>query len=248
MASNTPSPTFSETTFSEDLDHWQEVDRITEQYRVAIQNEEKYIYESAFTMKSSAYKIKVGFSGARNNVPAVKILMAANELVNKAHNISFDVEEWHDFITYLKQFSKNYFDTDSGLGEEEMKQQLQFSNYIICTSQFMGNKFLKVTNDFVTFYICENTVREFINISGLINSNLNVLNGLDFNSFYNNFLNVTNNILCESNYELRSDDVMLNLCDLLPHSIQMHCIRECLHFNRDKVMNDLDRKMFILNS
>lgn len=243
MASITPSPTFSE-----DFDHWQEVDRITEQYTVAIRNEEKYIYESVFTMKSSTYKIKVGFSGARNNVPAVKILMAANELVNKAHNISFDAEEWYEFITYLKQFSNNYFDTAGGSGEAEEEEEIQFSNYTICTSSFMNAKMLKVTNGFATFYICENTVREFIDINRLIDSTINVLNGLDFADFYNNFLNVTNNVLCESNYELCSDNIMLNLCDLLPHSIQIHCIRECLYFNRDKVLNDLDRKMFMLNA
>lgn len=254
MTSSTPSPTFSE-----DFDHWHEIDRITEKYREATQNEKKYIYENAFNVGDSKYKIITGFSAARNNTPAVRILMVANELINKTHHISFSVEEWYDFITYLKQFSNGFAAAaatavdadlgDSGLGADEGEdEEIQFSNYVIKMSRFMGVKMLKVVNGFATFYMTGNTVCEFININGLVISNMNVLHSLDFASFYNNFLNVTNNILCESNYELCSENVLLNLCDLLPNSIQMHCIREYLYFNRNKVMDDLDRKIFILNA
>lgn len=236
-----PSPTFSE---AEDFDHWHEIDRINEQYQVAIQNEEKYIFESSFNVNNSIYKIIIGFSAARNNVPAVKILMSVNELVNKTNHISFNEEEWCDFIGCLKQFN-DYFDhSDSGLEEEEV----QFSNYSISKAPFMNTKMLKVFNGSIAFYLSGNTVREFININKLVMWKMNVLQGLDFANFYNNFLNVVNNILCDSNYELCSENVMLNICDSSPGNVHMYCIRECLFFNRNKIMNDLDRKMFISNT
>lgn len=239
MASITPSPTFSD-----EFDPWQEIDRITEQYRVAIQNEVKYIYESTFDVNNSMYKLITGFSAARNHVPAVKVSSSITEIVDKTNHISFNEEEWCDFITYLKQFCANYFNTDSDSGFEE---EIQFSNYSITKAPIMGNKMLKVTNGFAALYLTENTVREFINMNRLITPHMNVLHSLDFAKFYNNFLNVTNNIICESNYELSSDNVMSYLCDLSP-CVQMYCIRECLFFNKNEVLNDLDRKMFILNA
>lgn len=232
-----PSPTFSE---DEDFNHWHEIDRSNKAYQVAVQNEKKYIFESRFDVNISTYKIIIGFSAARNNIPAVRIWMpmSVNDLVNKKNNISFDKEEWCDFIACLKQFSNDYFKDDS-----RMEEEVQFSNYSISrASPFMNTKMLKVINGFTTFYLSGNTVREFININKLVMANINILHDLNFASFYNNFLNVVNNILCESNYELCSENIMLNICDSLPGNIQMYCIRECLFLNRNKILNDLNRK------
>lgn len=241
----TPSPS---PTFSQDFDCWQEVDRITEQYRVAIQNEEKYINERVFAVDNSMYKIITGFSAARNYIPAVRILMTANELVDKTNHISFNEEEWRDCISYLNEFSNSYFDIDAanadGGLEDEEGYEVQFSNFSISKSPLLGVRMLKMTNGFTTFYLSGNTVREFIKMNELIKSNMCVLQYLDFAGFYNNFLNVTSNIMCDSNYDMPLENVMLTLCDLLPCSIQTYCIRECLFFNKNNVMNDLDRKMF----
>lgn len=230
-----PSPTFSE---DEDFNHWHEIDRSNKAYQVAVQNEEKYIFESSFNINNSMYKIIIGFSAARNNIPAVRILMPFNDFVNKKNYISFDKEEWCEFIDCLKQFSNDYFEDDSRLEEE-----VQFSNYSISKAPwFMDTKMLKVNNGFTTFYLSGNTVRQFININKLVMTNINILHDLNFASFYNNFLNVVNNILRESNYELCSENIMLNICDSLPGNIQMYCIRECLFLNRNRIMNDLNRK------
>ena len=241
MASPSPSPTFS----SDDSGYWEEVDRISEQYREAAQHEDRYIYENAINIKNSTYKIVTGFSSARGYVPAIRILLNALNVFTKPDNISFNKEDWDDFITYLQQFVIEYFDNKVDSEEEE----IQFCEYSILKSPFLGNKMLKVTNGFSTFYFSEETVREIININNsLISSQLDLLHSLNFNHFYNIFLNVTNNILSESNYELPPYPIMLNLCDLYRDNIQTYCMRECLIYYRDKVLNDLDRKMFLLTS
>lgn len=236
-------------TDSADSDYWGEIDRISNQYREAAQHEERYIYENTVDIKNSAYKIVTGFSSARGYVPAVRILMNVQPVYTKPDNISFIREDWDDFITYLQQFLTDYFDnanaTDAELTEEE---EIQFSDYSIIKSPFIGNKMLKVTNGFSTFYFSGVTIQHLIDVNKLISSHLDLLYDVHFDYFYNHFLNVTNNIVSESNYELSPYNIMLSLCDLYPGNIQLQCMRECLTYNGNNVLNDLDRKMFLLNT
>lgn len=242
MASITPSPTFSSD--ADSSDYWQEIDRVNEQYRKAVQNEERYIYENVNSVKNSAYNIITGLSAVRGYVPAVKVLLNVNHVFTKPDNISFIRQDWDDFITYLQQFITDYFDKE--VDSEEEEEEIQFSEYSILKSPFIGNKMLKVTNGFSTFYLSADTVRELMCINKLVSTHMDLLHTICFDYFYNNFLNVTNNILSESNYELQPYNIILRLCDLYPCSIQTYCMRECLIYNRDKVLNDLDRKMYML--
>lgn len=235
MASITLSPSFS----SADSGYWEEIDRISEMYREAIQNEERYICENVFYVTHSNYKIITGLSAARGYVPAVRMLINVPQVFTKPDNISFIREDWNDFITYLRQFIADYF---GAVEESEEEKEVQFSNYRLIKSSFIGNKVLKVTDGSCTFSLSGNTVREFINIDKLVSPHMDLLHSLSFENFYNNFLNVTDNILSESNYELPPCTVLLNLSDLYPCNIQTYCMRECLFYNRDKVLNDLDKK------
>lgn len=235
-ASSTPSPTVSDDEFNFD----EELDRVLEKYRLLAQSEVKYIFESVFCVNNSSYKILTGLSGARGYVPAVRILLTAGELINKTDHVSFNEEEWGDFITYLKDFFKNFLCATADQSKEN-HEDVQFANYTISRSLFMDIKMLKVTNGSATFYLSENTTREFIHIDSIIISCLDVLHNLDFVRFYNNFLNVSVKI---PNVTL---DIMLELCNLLPASMQMHCMRECIFYNKNKVLNDLDRKIYMLN-
>lgn len=246
MTSPSPSPTFSE-----DFDYWGEIDRITNQYREAAQQEGRYIYEYATDIKNSAYKIVTGFSSssARGYTTAVRIFLNVPQAFTKPDNISFVKEDWDDFITYLQKFITNYFDAAlETTGEEEVEEEIQFSDYSIIKSPFIGNKMLKVTNGFSTFYFTGETIREIVDINKIISSHINLLQSVNFNQFYNNFLNVTNNILVATNYEVPPCSIMLILCNLYPENIQSHCMLECLIYNRNNVLNDLDKKMFLLNA
>lgn len=230
MTSRSSSPAFSS---SEDFNYLEEVDRITNQYRDAAQHEERYIYENAINIKNSTYKIVTGFSSARGYVPAVRILMNVHPVFTKPDNISFIREDWDDFITYLQRFITHYFNDGAAVESKGEEEEIQFSEYSILKSPFIGNKMLKVTNGFSTFYFSEDTLRHLIDVNKLVSSHMNLLHSLSFNHFYNDFLNVTNNILSESNYELPPCGVLLILSDLYPCNIQTYCMRECLFYNRD---------------
>lgn len=243
----------TESLFSEDsTDYWQQVDRISEYYRKLTQMEERYIFECEFQLKGQEYKLVSGLSAARNYMPAVRILVNAHH-ISKTDHISFDIDEWMTFISNLKQYLKDFF--EAGDDEDENTNICFEIDYIKLSSMMcMDCKILKVENGLHTYYMSEVLVRELINMhENLIHAHLFTLCKLEFVNYYNTFLQSANDLLHKSNYEFVPENVLLNLCSdnamldcqLHPFSvIQLYCIRECLYYMKDKVLNDLDRKMY----
>ena len=242
--------------FSENsIDYWQEVEKISEQYRKLSQLEEQYIFERDFHLNNQNYKLVTGFSAARNYIPAVRILGNAYH-ISKTDHISFDADEWNEFIVYLQYFLKEYFTSDNNdVSTNVQDQQLSFEiNYIkISAITCLDFKALKVDNGEHIYYLSEIAVREIIDVhERLMDAHLFTLYKLNLYEYYDNFLESANDILCKSNYDLNPEDVLLNLCSnnvmLDPQLssfsfIQLYCIRECLFYNKNKVLNDLDRKL-----
>lgn len=231
-------------------DYWQEIDRISEQFRQLAQQEERYIFEREFELPNQKYKIVTGFSAARGYIPAVRLL-ANTVSINKTDHISFAFNEWTEYISYLQQMMSYFHKVEDDADYTEICFEIDYIK--ISSSMCLDMKMVKVDNGVYVFYLSELVVREMINLhEKLIDAQLFILHEMDFDVYYNNFLESANDLLCKSNYNLNPESVMLNLYTdkMMSNSqpfalMQLYCISECLFYNRDKVLNDLDRKMYL---
>lgn len=209
-----------------------------EQYRKQLLKEKKFIFESNFDIKDNIFSIQCGLSNARNFQPAVKLL-------NKTDNtrISFNTNEWNSFLKHLKDIYFNYFESDN---QETVIINLESDELIsLQTSKFLSEKVLKITSEAELpskcFYFSKKTIKDILNLSAcIIKYRLEMLQNIDFPTFYNKFLDTINRMILQSNYELHPEQVITSYCEILGYNLESYCLRECWFYYKDHMMRDLD--------
>lgn len=221
--------------------YWGAIDQINEEYKQKIVKENDYINKCNLNIGDCVFTIECGLSEARNFEPAVRIINLADRSC-----ISFNTTEWGAFVSYLRQLVTDFFDSDVEL--ENMVTELDSDENIkIENTKFLDAKIVKVSScartPSTSFYLSESLVKEIIKLNAaIIKYRLETMNGMHFFKFYKNFLNITNRLLLQSNYELNPENVLTAFCQILSSNPENDCMRECWFYHKNKMIVDLERE------
>jgi hypothetical protein len=218
-----------------------EIDSVLRQYEDAVKQESHLIFATSHYLKSNSLTAFIcGLSAARAFEPAVMLI---NPLGGSRCNISFSVIEWNSFIEILQYHLHEVCD----------ETPIRFAKYIDCGQNIQLTLFSNENvnmvsiagNDMNLFFTSED-VYEILYTSSLISSRLFLLNNLKFATYYSNFLDLVNRLCDEANI-VNVENFIYAFCDI-SCSIESYCIRECMHYNKYKVLSDLDSRRNIITS
>lgn len=221
---------------------WASVDRINAVYQKKIFEEKFYLLNSNFDVGNNTFRLDCGLSPARSFEPSVKLMSSLDDA-----NISFNDTEWLLLISYLKNFLQTRFENVETLesyfvnlaSDEEIK--LKGCN-------LFGNKAIKLTNGAsspTSFYLSEHVMMEIIKLNAfIIKRRIEMLHNLKFFTFYNNFLDLINKLVFQSNFEVNEESAVAIVCDVLTNSLESYCMRECWFFYKNDLLEDLKQRQF----
>lgn len=210
-----------------------ELNRIVKMYEHAVQQEKYYILNTTLRC-DCLFLVHCGLSSARNFEPAVKIEYKPN--TDKNFEISFNTFEWPIFINHLSWLMDVFFIEAATVPDPKLTCA---ENIEISGGVYSGIKFAKVSNGHGNFYFRKQEVQELLKMNTIIDSKIEMLTNLKFLHFYYNVLTTVNYLIKQSN--LTAVDVLNAFCNATPNSVHSYCLRECLYFNKDKVLIDLER-------
>lgn len=218
----------------EEEEHIRELNRVLQMYNNAILQERNYIMNTTMNC-GNLFQIHCGLSPARNFQPSIKI----EYISNVGNNISFSTFEWSIFMNHLNWMLNEYFTSTI----QNPPKLTCGENIEILGITYNGNKMVSVVMDAVN-HLCftQEDVKEIVKIDSIFRYKIDMLNAVNFSHYYHNTLNVISDLL-KSTHVLNPLEVLNSFCNISSScSIHDYCLRECLYFNKDKVLNDLDRK------
>jgi hypothetical protein len=223
----------SDSAYMSDCDITAELDNILQCYEDAALKETHLINALPFHLKSTNLtSIYCGLSPARN---FDAVVMIANRL-DMSCNISLTSYDWNQFIDNLNQMYQQLISKDVD------DRNIVYGNAIKLSMFTYGNGYraVSVSKNDTNFFFTIPDVWELLQMTWIIQQRLNVLINMNFSNCYDNFLSGVNDLINKVNiYDV--NDAISTYCDFSPLSVDSYCIRECLYYYRNKVLNDLDR-------
>lgn len=226
---------FNENEFPTEADFEQEVNDILTMYDNATFSEPYYIHNVQYECSPST-SLKCGLSPARNFEPAIKL---ENSDINIS--ISFNSSEWQSLINHIDWMNRAFFNNTA----VEPKLTLFGNIELIGISDPSSTiKLLQLRKtDAINFYLTSEEVSKILELDYLISFNIEMLNTLNFPQYYLSVLDIVNEII-KTYEDVNPLMILESFCNLSYNTIQSYCFKECLHFNRNKVLNDLDMRNY----
>lgn len=239
MVSNDEGYISGDSTYSDNMDESNVLDEVLQLYEDAVFEEKNLISATPYDLKSNGLKsFYCGLSPARAFEPVVLLV----NTMDISCNISFNIYEWSIFIEHLNQMYHQLVEE----GNVDNQQCLKCGEYVKLTFvNSEGFNHIAVSRRNTTFYLSAADVYEILSMDWIISQRLFILNNMNFLSYYNNFLDVINKLVDRVNSNIHAENLIYAFCDISP-SPEVYCIRECMYYIKDKVLNDLDNRRYVL--
>lgn len=222
--SGTENDSFSSTS-SCSSPYWKYVDSILLKCKEKIKQEKQLINEVHYSLSDCVLQVSTGISAARGFEPTVKFN-------NSVDAISLMDLDWYDFIANID------ITPDNDKEKKFVETIVEFENFTISSQLFIDHHLLLLKSGDSVIHIDDNCIKKLINIKHLINYRLEFLRHLDFKNFYNNtILYISNFDKCDKETYI---DKIKNLCTLNKCE-QSYCLLEYLEFNKNVVVDDIDK-------
>lgn len=216
-----------------------ELERILARYEEAVRKEKRLINSTRYELNHPcAFSIECGLSAARTFNPAVRIINKFND----DSNISFNKEEWDEFIKIIQKSVVDYFEAEPASEQfvfelnENISVTMGMEGYHIKMVVLTGSYPSSTTN----FHMMKSDIMEVLQLDRLVSKKLIMLSNLDFCNYYYRVLENLGDI--KENFHLPVLDLIYTFC-FVNDSIESYCMFECLQYLGDKVLYDFERNI-----